>query len=158
MKKKVQEKAGTNERFGNLHDRHSKRDGQKLKAARTGGGEKMNARDHAILGALIAGGTYSLYKLSKQQSIDPGEALLSVIGGAIAGVAPDILEPATNPNHRSLFHSGATLALLNHGNRKVLHSAQFTESQKAILLSLSTAYASHLVADGTTTKGVPLLI
>lgn len=118
----------------------------------------MNAKDHAILGALIAGGTYVFYKLSKQESINLGEALLSVIGGAVAGVAPDILEPATNPNHRSLFHSGTTLALLTHGNRKVLQSTQFTESQKAILLSLGAAYASHLVTDGATTKSIPLLI
>ena len=118
----------------------------------------MNAREHAILGALIAGGTYVLYKISKQESIDLGEALLSVIGGAVAGVAPDILEPATNPNHRSLFHSGATLALLTQGSRKVLKNTQFTESQKAILLSLSAAYASHLVTDGTTPKSIPLLI
>ena len=118
----------------------------------------MNAREHAILGALIAGGTYALHKISKQESIDHGEALLSVIGGAVTGVAPDILEPATNPNHRSLFHSGATLALLTQSSRKVLKSTQFTESQKAILLSLSAAYASHLVTDGTTTKSIPLLI
>ncbi len=122
------------------------------------GGERMNADDHAILGALVGGGAYAFYKLSKQETIDAGEALLSVIGGAVAGVAPDILEPATTPNHRSLFHSGTALAVLAQGNRKVLQSSQFTESQKAIIFALSAAYASHLVTDGTTTKGIPLLL
>lgn len=122
------------------------------------GGDKTNSKDHAILGALIGGGIYAFHKLTKRESIDLGEALLSVIGGAIAGVAPDILEPATTPNHRSLFHSGAMLALLTPGNNRVLRSTQLNESQRAVLFSLSSAYASHLIMDGTTTRRIPLLI
>lgn len=118
----------------------------------------MDAGDHAILGALIAGGGYLVYKLSKQESPDPVEAIVSLVGGAIAGVAPDILEPAASPNHRSLFHSGAILALIAQGSRKVLQSDQLTESQKVIVSLLGASYASHLIADGTTPKGLPLLL
>lgn len=118
----------------------------------------MDLKKHAILGALIAGGGYLDYKLSKKESPDLIEAIVSFVGGAIAGAAPDLLEPATNPNHRSFFHSPAILDLINLGNREVWQSKQLTESQKTIASLLSTAYASHLVADGQTPKGLPLLV
>lgn len=118
----------------------------------------MDSEKHAILGALIAGGGYLGYKLSRKESPDFVEAIVSFVGGAIAGVAPDILEPATGPNHRSLFHSPAMLALIAQGNRNVWRSEDLKESQKMIASLLSAAYASHLVADGTTPKGLPLLV
>jgi membrane-bound metal-dependent hydrolase YbcI (DUF457 family) len=124
----------------------------------SGGERTLDNEKHAILGALIAGGGYLGYKLLKQESPDPIEAIISLVGGAIAGVVPDILEPATHPGHRSLFHSPAILALIAQGNRKVWQSEQLTESQKTMLSLLSAAYASHLVADGTTPKGLPLLV
>lgn len=112
----------------------------------------MDLEEHAILGALIAGGGYLGYKLSRKESPDLIEAIVSFIGGAIAGAAPDLLELPTNPNHRSFFHSKAILDLMNLGNQKAWQSKQLTESQKTIVSLLSTAYASHLVIDSRTRK------
>jgi membrane-bound metal-dependent hydrolase YbcI (DUF457 family) len=118
----------------------------------------LDSEKHAILGALIAGGGYLGYKLSKKESPDLVEAIVSFVGGAIAGVAPDILEPANSPDHRSLCHSHTLLALITQGNRNVWRSENLKESQKVIASLLSAAYASHLIADGTTPKGLPLLV
>jgi hypothetical protein len=122
------------------------------------GGEILDSEKHAILGALISGGGYLGYKLSKQEPPDLIETILSFVGGAIAGVAPDILEPATNPNHRSLFHSPAMLTLMAQGNRKVWQSEHLKESQKTIVSLLSASYASHVIADGKTSRGLPLVV
>jgi hypothetical protein len=118
----------------------------------------LDLEEHAILGALIAGGGYLGYKLSRKESPDLFEAIVSFVGGAIAGAAPDLLEPPTNPNHRSFFHSQAILNLINLGNQKTWQNKQLTESQKTIVSLISTAYKSHLVVDGQTPKGLPLLV
>jgi hypothetical protein len=118
----------------------------------------MDAKGHAISGGLLSSAFYLLYKLSKNQPIDFWEVLTVGISGAAVALVPDILEPATNPNHRSLFHSGAALGLISFGGKKILQDKQLTENQKAWLLSLGVAYTSHLVIDGTTPKSIPILI
>lgn len=117
----------------------------------------MDAKGHAISGGLIASTFYLLYKLSKNQPINFLEVLGVGLSGAVVAVVPDWLEPATNPNHRSLFHSGATLGLISYGGNKILQDKQLTENQKAWIISLGAAYASHLAIDGTTPKRIPLL-
>ncbi len=118
----------------------------------------MDAKGHAISGGVLASAFYLLYKLSKDQPINFWEVLAVGLSGAVVALVPDMLEPATNPNHRSLFHSGATLGLISYGGNKILQNTQLTENQKAWLLSLGVAYGSHLALDGTTPKSIPLLI
>jgi hypothetical protein len=117
----------------------------------------LDSEEHAVVGAIIGGGGYLAYKLLKQEPLDPIEAIMSLVGGAIAGLAPDLIEPPTGPNHRSFFHSPAILALIADGNRRALNSERLNESQKLMLCLFSAAYASHLVTDGTTPKGLPVL-
>ncbi|OGH05748.1 MAG: hypothetical protein A2W22_02360 [Candidatus Levybacteria bacterium RBG_16_35_11] len=109
------------------------------------------------IGALLGFGGYLLYKFIKEESPNLIEALLSLTGGAIVGLLPDLLEPARNPNHRSLFHSSVILALIAYGNYRVWQNGNLSENQKLALSLLSSAYGSHLIADSTTTKGLPLL-
>ena len=118
----------------------------------------MDSGNHAVLGALITGIGYLGYKWSKNESPTIIETILAFAGGAIAGAAPDILESPTNPNHRSIFHSKAMLDLISKANQNMWQSKQLTENQKAIISLLSASYASHLVVDGTTPKGLPLII
>ncbi|MCW4005243.1 MAG: metal-dependent hydrolase [Candidatus Bathyarchaeota archaeon] len=118
----------------------------------------MNLKNHAICGGLVSGAFYLFYKLYKNQEINFWEMLAVGAVGAAVAVLPDVIEPATNPNHRSVFHSGTTLGLIALGNNKILQTEQLTENQKAWLLSLGLAYSSHLVLDGTTPKSIPLLI
>lgn len=118
----------------------------------------MDKTEHAIIGALVSLGLYGLYKYVKQERPTALGAIGSLLLGGIAGVLPDIVEPATNPNHRSLFHSITLLAVLTYGNKKVWESQNLTENQKLVISMLSTAYGSHLLSDSSTPKGIPLLV
>ena len=117
----------------------------------------MDSGKHMAVGALVAFGGYLLHKHLKQEPPSLEGILLSLAGGAFAGLLPDFLEPATNPNHRSLFHSVASVLFLINVNCKVWQDENLDEIQKLALSLFSAAYGSHLVADSTTTKGLPLL-
>jgi hypothetical protein len=71
-------------------------------------------------GGLAAGTGAALYHLRPEA--DPLEALLEVLGGAaggyVASAIPDVLEPATSPNHRNVAHSVATATALAVKSRK----------------------------------------
>lgn len=120
----------------------------------------MNTEDHLLLGGLIGLGGYVLFKLAHQKPLDLFEAIFFSIGGTVAGILPDLLEPATNPKHRSFFHSIIYLITIASGNGAIWDSANqsLTEDQKAGISILSASYCSHLVTDGMTKKGLPLLI
>ena len=118
----------------------------------------MDKSEHAIIGALVSLGLYGVYKYSKQEKPTVHGAIGSLLLGGIAGVLPDIVEPATNPNHRSLFHSIALLVILAYGNKKAWESQNLTEDQKLVISMLSAAYGSHLVSDGSTPKSIPFLV
>lgn len=118
----------------------------------------MDSGKHAAIGALLGFGGYLSYKYLKKEPPTIVGTLMSLLGGAFAGLLPDLLEPATNPNHRGLFHSIALLALIICGNYKVWQNEKLSEDQKFAISLLSTAYSSHLVTDGTTKKGLPLLL
>jgi len=114
--------------------------------------------EHVLIGALAGLGIYSLYKWLKKETATLEGALGSVAFGGLVGLVPDVIEPATSPNHRSLFHSVALLFLLGYGNLKAWQSLQLSEDQKLFVSILSAAYGSHLISDSTTKKGLPLLI
>ena len=117
----------------------------------------MDTGKHMAIGALLGFGGYLLYKYLQNEPPSLVGTLLSSLGGAFAGLLPDLLEPATNPNHRSFFHSVALLLFLAYGNAKVWQNDNINEDQKLAGCLLSIAYSSHLIADSTTTKGIPLL-
>jgi len=118
----------------------------------------MNNEEHMLLGGLLGFGGYLFYRLINQEPVNLLEAILSSIGGAFVGILPDILEPAINPNHRSLFHSVALLLMLVNGNSTIWQNENLTKDQKAAISLLSAAYGSHLATDGMTKKGLPLLL
>ena len=117
----------------------------------------MDTGKHMAIGAALGFGVYLLYKYLKNEPPSLVGTLMSLFGGAFAGLLPDLLEPATNPNHRSCFHSVALVLILIYGNYKVWENNDLSEDQKLAVSLISTAYSSHLVADSTTTKGLPLL-
>ena len=117
----------------------------------------LNRYEHAIIGALVALGLYGLYKYVKQEEPTIQGALGSLIVGGLAGIAPDILEPATSPTHRSLFHSITLLVVLAYANQKVWESQNLSEDQKLFIHMLSAAYGSHLVSDSVTPKSIPFI-
>ena len=118
----------------------------------------MNGKQHLLLGGAIGFSGYILYRLAEKKPINLMELVLCSIGGAAAGILPDVLEPATNPNHRSFFHSIAALMLLSYGNYKLMQNEEIPEDLKAIVNLMSMAYGGHLIADSITPKRLPLLL
>lgn len=114
--------------------------------------------EHGILGALVGLATYGLYKLTKNETATIQGIVGSLLLGGFGGILPDLLEPATHPNHRSFFHSITFLMVLLHGNQKVWDSQNFTDDQKLIVSLLSAAYGSHLLSDSSTSKGIPFVV
>lgn len=147
-----------------------------------------NRDEHFKLG-VMAGPSYSLISASvtgKQPS--PGELLGASISSAFSSHLPDLLEPATHPNHRSTFHSKLFLGVIalfawpkieaarweqlriaedcrqNAASSTLLYvqmywqqEAQRHEIYAGLLGGLIPGYASHLLADAQTPKGLPLI-
>ena len=85
------------------------------------------------------------------------------LGGLVAAMTaslPDVLEPATSPNHRQFCHSvvfaGGVAAALN----EIYDWAPDTpllQFVRDILISVGLAYLIHLGVDATTAKCIPFL-
>jgi hypothetical protein len=111
----------------------------------------------------------------------------ATIGGTIGGLAPDSLEPALSPHHRSLFHSlavgsaagsglianwqarchEAAAACVSRAEQAPLGSAQRSEEEAKALLWRAVAgllvgflagYLSHLALDAGTSSSLPLFV
>jgi len=113
--------------------------------------------EHGILGAFISLGVYGVHKHMRRENPTIRGALGSVVLGGFAGVLPDLLEPATSPNHRSFFHSSILLSILTLGNQKVWQSQTVTSDQKLAVSLFSAAFGSHLVSDSATPKRIPII-
>src|SRR5690242_12658174 len=64
-----------------------------------------NRSTHATVGS-ISGGTFAVLRAADAPA--PHlivEAIGGLFGGWLGGILPDVLEPATSPNHRQLAHS-----------------------------------------------------
>jgi membrane-bound metal-dependent hydrolase YbcI (DUF457 family) len=108
------------------------------------------------------------------------------VGGALGGLAPDVLEPAVSPNHRSLFHSLSAAGSIGAAwlaewpadcqhaaaecDARAQHASlgardKSSEEIKAFLwralagliVGFLAGYASHLVLDARTRKSLPLI-
>ncbi len=117
----------------------------------------MNATAHRV----TAGAAVGIY-LADQEERSGQRTLLPVVGGLAGSIftcLPDVLEPATSPNHRDFFHSVAFAGLLVGGMVK-LHQWQPEEDWHRLLrgigLLAGSAYLIHLVLDATTPKSLPL--
>lgn len=129
-----------------------------------------NFKTHATTGAAIAGVVNLVWQWQRMNSSgnppkDIGDFLSRIelielgsvaVMGAAVGSIPDWLEPASNPNHRALFHSLLTaggVAYAGFGK----HTNQLNPDARALVQSLCMAYLSHLSLDATTPKGLPLI-
>jgi membrane-bound metal-dependent hydrolase YbcI (DUF457 family) len=71
-------------------------------------------------------------------------------------VLPDILEPASSPNHRKFFHSVTAATVIGIGMYKA-NKSNLTENHKELINLAGFSYLSHLVLDGETEFGLPLV-
>jgi membrane-bound metal-dependent hydrolase YbcI (DUF457 family) len=143
-------------------------------------------RTHSQVGAIVGAGA-ALYHARAESGAG---AWMEVLGGAIGGMCggrlPDVLEPATSPQHRDVAHSLLALIgvasltteagrrycraraaecaqrqldpMLDRGSRLSLALAEAVWKLLAgALAGLQAGYVSHLVLDGHTPHGLPLV-
>jgi len=120
-----------------------------------------NGKIHFIAGAVV-GATVNVIVQSAEMAMDYdrkfdwGEFFLSTGAGAFAGLAPDILEPATSPNHRQFFHSimaAAFVAWAISGK----HTLKLSRPTRLTLWVFGISYLSHIALDCTTPKRINLI-
>lgn len=149
-----------------------------------------NAAAHRVLGAstgALAVNHYVSPQLTDEEREEHGPALFvgSVVAGGIGGQIPDLLEPATQPKHRSVFHSvaaGCVVALglgltikavtelprLQPGRevsptrkaKKVTSNGGLSLKHLAfatVVIAALVGVLSHLFADAGTPDGLPLV-
>lgn len=100
----------------------------------------------------------TLISAKRNEKITLGDVVASAIigglSGSVGGVLPDLLEPATHPNHRGVMHS--SLALVGAGSLPFIQSVQNTDLYSRIVInSFSIGYVSHLIMDASTPKSLP---
>jgi membrane-bound metal-dependent hydrolase YbcI (DUF457 family) len=145
-----------------------------------------NRATHEVAGA-ASGAAFALLRVDDAPvSHVLAEVLGGALGGWLGGVLPDVLEPATTPNHRELAHSviaGGTLTLSRLAEwqatcrteakgcdaRALTFALGSDARQRAgwdalgwrflagFLAGVIAGYASHLMLDAGTAKGLPLL-
>ena len=145
-----------------------------------------NRRTHTEVGAITGVATALFLAKGQPTAFFLAEAAGGLLGGALGGIAPDVLEPATSPNHRKLAHSLVTAGTLTLARVTEWQSdcrRQATARAHAALTCLPgsrersdaelaavawsflagfiagcfAGYASHLALDSMTTRSLPLL-
>lgn len=77
--------------------------------------------------------------------------------GGVAGVLPDVIEPAINPGHRKSFHSIAAAVIATIAANKANKSKAISSEAKEIINISAIAYGSHLFLDSQTPSGIPII-
>jgi membrane-bound metal-dependent hydrolase YbcI (DUF457 family) len=115
-----------------------------------------SAREHAVIGAGVATAGWILFCGLTNRQIRLGDVLLAAGVGAIGGVLPDLIEPATTPNHRQFFHSYSAAFLLVQANMWVSRNPQLPRETRTAIHLMSVGFYSHLWADAQTPMRLPL--
>lgn len=116
-----------------------------------------NAAEHRV-GAGLAIGAISA--LNAKDGRDSALPLADATIAALLARLPDILEPAHHPNHRQFFHSMTFAGCIGYGMYKAYEWQPKNELKKflrRLLLIGGSAYLVHLIMDGCTPKGLPLI-
>lgn len=119
----------------------------------------MNGPTHRLVAGLgIAATAVHLEQQNgKQRTAIP---LAAGVVGAFCTNLPDILEPATSPNHRKVFHSVACVVVLIAGFKKAWAWQPEDDLGKLlrfVALAGTAGYLVHLALDSTTKRSLPLI-
>lgn len=111
---------------------------------------------------LVAGAAVSMYLANRERAAST-MTIKPFLGGAAAAFftnLPDVLEPATSPNHRAVFHSLAFAGVLGiclyQLNQWQTENA-FESLLKGVGMLAMSAYLIHLALDFSTAKSLPLI-
>ena len=127
-------------------------------------------RAGAVLGAL--GSIVLQAKAGNGEQTDFGHVLLSTGAATLVSRLPDVLEPATSPNHRDFFHSVFFGGIVGIACRETWNelkceinarrsTGQSRPNNKEVglglLLIVESAILLHLVMDSSTKRSLPLI-
>ncbi len=117
----------------------------------------MNRKEHLLISGF---GTFLIDIINQNKEkgfVDLRQSLFSGFCGAIGGIIPDVIEPATNPNHRDFFHSGMMGGLIFFWEDKLRQNEIINPQLKKAILDFSCGYKLHLLVDSATPKSLPLI-
>jgi membrane-bound metal-dependent hydrolase YbcI (DUF457 family) len=147
----------------------------------------MPNRDMHLHAGAITGAFAALVMVQGEaDTLALAEIAGGLIGGALGGLAPDLLEPATSPHHRKLAHSMVTAGALTLAKvaewqagcrrncaghtarastlppgstqrRDAEASALMWSIAAGLIVGFASGYASHLALDAATSRSLPLL-
>lgn len=118
----------------------------------------MNGPTHQVVAGFAT--VVFLAERERQVGIQTAKPLLGGTAAAFLTKLPDILEPATSPNHRQFFHSVAFAGLLVvglHELGKWQPESAGGEFLKALGQVAIPAYLIHLFLDFLIAKPLPLV-
>ena len=107
-----------------------------------------NAANHKIGAGIAVGAAAAIVDTPEVKSLSRPIAARGI--AYMLGTLPDILEPATHPNHRQFFHSYTILGLLGIAMYKAYKWESENELQslsRFALLVSGVAYVTHLLMD-----------
>lgn len=117
-----------------------------------------NGKTHLMVGAVSGIALAAIDK--KNESTYFSDPLVAGAVGGFFGKLPDLIEPATNPNHRQFFHSVVVFGALIAGCKKMYEWSpedDFGKALRAVVLVGGVAYMSHLALDALTKKSLPVI-
>jgi len=117
-----------------------------------------NGKTHLVVGALVGvalDGMWQCWQMKRNpdRKFDWLEMAGACAAGGIVGILPDILEPATSPNHRGFFHSFAFIAILLWAFG--IFGVKLTLRATAFCAATMLCYLSHLFLDSLTPRSLP---
>jgi len=117
-----------------------------------------NGKFHRVAAALTVGGVLIYDEDQKGRT-----SLKPFAGAGIAALTtnlPDILEPATHPHHRQVFHSFLAAIAVGYTWKELYEWQPEENGDKALRFILMTgcaAYLLHLALDSLTSRSIPLV-
>lgn len=116
-----------------------------------------DGKTHFKAGVIASIISYAQGKKSRNETTDLGELLAVGLFGGAAAMLPDIIDPPTNPNHRSIGHSMVVSGLLIPKlMNRINENNQMTPKEKDFFKSIVMGYTSHFLLDARTPAGLPL--
>lgn len=118
----------------------------------------MNAQAHSLAAFMTVASASAAEE--RRRGVSTLRPVVDGFCGAVATRLPDILEPATNPNHRQFCHSILFGCAVGYGTYKAWQWEPTEDWQKFVrwaLLIGGAAYLTHLALDFTTRKSLPLV-
>jgi len=129
-----------------------------------------NLKQHVSIGAIVGGGLNLAWQLHKlYDSPESPHGFWEVVNrldflelaafaaiGVLCAALPDMLEPATNPNHRALLHSVCCGGAVTYGAFGT-HTEKWRPEDRMTVRTAALSYLSHLALDSGTPKGLPVI-